>query len=92
MKKLILTLFFVGLPAMANAKTITVKVRGMVCAFCAQGIEKKLKALPEVAKVQVSLESKLVSIETKDGKDISDSALSAIITDSGYNVQGIERK
>ncbi|RYZ92214.1 MAG: heavy-metal-associated domain-containing protein [Proteobacteria bacterium] len=79
------------LPHFATAKPITVQVKGMVCAFCAQGIEKKLKALPDVNTVKVSLESKKVEIDTKLEKDISDDQLSKIITDAGYGVVKIER-
>jgi mercuric ion binding protein len=68
-----------------------VQVNGMVCAFCAQGIEKKFKALPEVASIKVSLETKKVELDTQEGKDISDEQIKKIITDSGYEIVKIER-
>jgi len=45
MKQTIVTLalLIVG-PGSLFADTITAKIHGMVCAFCAQGIEKKFKA------------------------------------------------
>jgi mercuric ion binding protein len=79
------------LPFLAEAKSISVQVKGMVCAFCAQGIEKKFKSLPEITKVHVSLETKLVSLETQEGKDIPDDQIKKIITESGYDVVKIER-
>lgn len=91
MKKLILIGVLLTLPALAGAKTITVKVKGMVCAFCAQGIEKKFKAMPEISSVKVSLETKNVDLETKEGKDIPDDTLGKIITEAGYDVLKIER-
>lgn len=78
-------------PLFAEAKPITVQVKGMVCSFCAQGIEKKLKGVPEVAKVAVNMETKLVSIETSGESDIADEKLKSIITESGYEVVKIER-
>jgi copper chaperone CopZ len=75
----------------AHAKTIQVTVDGLVCAFCAQGIEKKMKAQPATDKVFVSLEKKIVAVSLKDGQDISDDKLKAEIADAGYVVKGIAR-
>lgn len=90
-KNLILAASMFLLPLIAQAKPISVQVKGMVCGFCAQGIEKKFKALPEVEKVHVSLETKLVAVDTKEGKDITDDEIKKIVTDSGYEVVKIER-
>lgn len=91
MKKLIFTFAFIAMPLLAQAKPVTVQVKGMVCAFCAQGIEKKFKALPEIASVKVSLESKKVDLDTKEGKDLTDEQIKKIISDAGYDVLKIER-
>ena len=93
MKKLIqlvttLALFVV---ASANAATIEMNVNGLVCAFCAQGIEKKLRKLPATADVVVSLEQRLVAVSLKPGQDIQDAALRKALTDAGYTVTAIQR-
>jgi mercuric ion binding protein len=75
----------------ATAATIEMNVNGLVCAFCAQGIEKKLRKLPATADVVVSLEQRLVAVALKDGQDISDAELRKALTDAGYKVIGIER-
>jgi copper chaperone CopZ len=75
----------------ATAATIEMNVNGLVCAFCAQGIEKKLRKLPATADVVVSLEQRLVAVALKDGQDISDAELRKALTDAGYKVMGIER-
>ena len=90
-RKLILAAALLVAPVLAQAKPIKVQVKGMVCAFCAQGIEKKFKALPEAASIKVSLESKIVDIDTKEGKDIPDDQIKKIITEAGYDVVKIER-
>jgi copper chaperone CopZ len=77
--------------AAAQAKTIEITVDGLVCAFCAQGIEKKMKTQAATDKVFVSLEKKIVAVSLKDGQDISDEKLKAEITDAGYLVKGIKR-
>lgn len=75
----------------ASATTIEMNVNGLVCAFCAQGIEKKLRKLPATADVVVSLEQRLVAVAVKDGQDIPDADLRKALTDAGYTVTGIQR-
>ncbi len=77
--------------AVAQAGTIEMKVNGLVCAFCARGIEKTFHKNPAVADVVVSLEDKLVAVQIKDGADISDQELRATLTDAGYDIKTIER-
>ena len=91
MKSLILTIVATLVATSASAGTIEMKVYGLVCGFCAQGIEKTLRKNPATADVLVSLEDKLVVVSTRDGQDISDADLTKALTDSGYDVKGITR-
>jgi copper chaperone CopZ len=75
----------------AHAETIEIKVNGLVCGFCAQGIEKTLRRNPSTADILVSLEDRLVAVETKEGQDISDEELETALRDSGYDVTEITR-
>jgi copper chaperone CopZ len=75
----------------AAAGTIEMKVNGLVCAFCAQGIEKTLRKNPATQDVIVSLEHKLVAVATKDGQDIPDADLTTALKDAGYDVKSIAR-
>jgi mercuric ion binding protein len=75
----------------AQAATIEMHVNGLVCAFCAQGIEKKLRKFPATADVVVSLEERLVAVALHDGQDISDADLRKALTNAGYTVTAIER-
>ena len=77
--------------AFAEAETIEMNVNGLVCAFCAQGIEKQLRKFPATADVLVSLEQKLVAVELKDGLDIPDTELRRALTNAGYTVKAIQR-
>lgn len=78
-------------PAFAGQKTIQVGLDGLVCAFCAQGVEKKMKAQAATDKVFVSLDKKMALVSLKDGKDIPDATIKAEITDAGYVVTSIAR-
>lgn len=68
------------------ASTIKAEVNGMVCAFCAKGIEKKLGSLPQAKAVFVDLKSRVVALELKDGQTIAMDDFKAIIKDAGYDV------
>lgn len=76
----------------AFAKEALVTVKGMVCAFCAQGITKKFNSEAAVANTVVKLEDGTVRLTFKDGQDLSDEKISAILKDSGYNAAAITRK
>jgi len=89
LKTLISLLLTAG--ASAQAATIEMNVNGLVCAFCAQGIEKQLRKFPATADVVVSLEEKLVAVALKDGQDIPDAELRRALTNAGYTVKTIQR-
>lgn len=72
-------------------RTIEMRVDGLVCAFCAQGISKKLGKLEATQEVLVNLENGLVAIALKVGQDLSDDSLRRTLTDAGYTVKAIER-
>ncbi len=89
--QLLLALTLFGVAASCTAATIEMTVNGLVCAFCAQGIEKKLKKFPATAEVLVSLEHRLVAVSLKEGQDIPDEDLRKALTDAGYTVKAISR-
>jgi copper chaperone CopZ len=89
--QLLLAVTLLAVAASSSAATIEMSVNGLVCAFCAQGIEKKLKKFPATAEVVVSLEHRLVAVSLKDGQDIPDADLRKALTDAGYTVKAISR-
>jgi copper chaperone CopZ len=89
--QLLLAVTLLAVAANSTAATIEMTVNGLVCAFCAQGIEKKLKKFPATAEVLVSLEHRLVAVSLKDGQDIADADLRKALTDAGYTVKEISR-
>ena len=87
-----IVVFVLFLTSMAvEASTIEMNVNGLVCAFCAKGIEKQLRKFPATADVVVSLEQKLVAVALKDGQDIPDAELRRALTNAGYTVKSIQR-
>ena len=93
MRHILLTLVVLaGLSVSTLAETITTTVNGMVCAFCATGIEQTFRKQPEVATVKVNLPNKLVTITTKPGKTLSDAKIKEVVTYSGYTMGKIVRE
>jgi periplasmic mercuric ion binding protein len=76
--------------AFAATQTIKVSVNGMVCAFCAQGIDKKLRALSQTKDVYVNLKQRIVAIELKEGQTLANETVKDLIKDAGYDVTAIE--
>ncbi len=66
-------------------------MNGLVCGFCAQGIEKTLRRNAATDDVFVSLENRLVAIATKPDADIPDEVLRKALQDAGYDVKAIAR-
>jgi copper chaperone CopZ len=75
----------------AHAATIELTVNGLVCGFCAQGIEKTLRRNAATDDVFVSLENRLVAVATKPDADIPDEVLRKALQDAGYDVKAIAR-
>lgn len=90
-KRLIISAAILLAASPALAENIKVSVNGLVCAFCATGIEKTFNAQPAVEKVNVNLESKLVTIDTKPNQKLDDATVTKLITDAGYSVTNIAR-
>lgn len=87
------TLFFLTTQALAGEiSDIEVKVKGMVCSFCVQGIEKKFKGETSVDSVKVNLDESLVSIWLKENQALSNERIETLVKDSGYNVAEIKRQ
>jgi cation transport ATPase len=94
MKKIIAILFttlsLAAGAAQAAVQTIKAEVNGMVCAFCAQGIDKKLRALSQTKDVYVNLKNKIVAVELKEGQTLSENTVKDLVKDAGYDVTKIQ--
>jgi len=88
LKSTIFVMLFSSLVSLsAHAVESTVfTVNGMVCAFCAQGIEKKLKSMSETAAVFVDLAAKTVIVEAKPDMKVPVDKVMLEIKDAGYDV------
>lgn len=87
------TLALTALPASASTQEVAsakISVNGMVCAFCAQGIEKRLTAMPENGPLYINLSRKVVAVQPKAGQTLDVERLKREIRDAGYEVTSVE--
>ena len=78
-----------ALPSFA-VSSLRATVNGMVCPFCAQGIEKRIAKMDATKAVFVDLKNKTVAVEPKDGAQLDEKAIAAEIKDAGYDVVRME--
>lgn len=84
--------FLISMPAMATPhEDIAIKVNGMVCDFCAQSVWKVFEDYEVVNKVDVNLDTGVVTVHLKSGKTLDDHSLHEAITYAGYDLVSIER-
>ena len=91
MKKLFLIAVLAIFTNTAYATTsIHANVKCMVCAFCAKGINKKLRELEATQDVWVDLKNHMVVVELKEQKTMTLEAFTKLIKDAGYDVDNVE--
>ena len=88
---LIMVIGILLLPLTASAEELRISIKGMVCAFCAQGIKKQFSALPEVQAVEPNMSEKVVKLTLKPGTTLSEEKIKELITDAGFETLSIER-
>lgn len=72
--------------------SLSITVNGMVCSFCAQGVEKKFKARAEINTVEVDLDTKTVHLTFKQNQTMPEADIKKMIQDSGFDVVSVEKK
>jgi copper chaperone CopZ len=88
------TAALLALPAAAlaadAAQSLKLQVNGMVCSFCAQGIEKRLKALPAAGPIFIDLRNKIVAVEPRPGQALDAERVASEVREAGYEVVATE--
>ena len=93
MKKTLLILLL-GLMLCANsfaAEIITVRVNGMVCDFCARGLEKTFTKQESIDSIDVNLTEKVLTITLKEGAALDNEIIEKLVANAGYKIEEIIR-
>jgi cation transport ATPase len=73
-----------------TASSLKLQVNGMVCSFCAQGIEKRLKSLPDTGAIFIDLRNNVVAVEPRAGQTLDAQRVATEVREAGYDVVGTE--
>jgi copper chaperone CopZ len=91
MKKIIIILCLVfGIHTNAQISKAEIVATGLTCSMCSNAINKQLKKLPEVDKVEVDLESNTFTVFLKKDNKITPRILKDCIQDAGFFVGSME--
>ena len=71
--------------------SVRLRVDGMVCPFCAYGLEKRLQEIASIDAVLMRISDGLVQIRTKEDQELTDEALTDAVKKSGFALREIER-
>ncbi len=95
MKKFFLSVFLaaavLGAPAVSLAApaSVTVRVDGLSCPFCAYGLEKRIKKMEGVKDLTIDIETGTVTVIYKDKKFFTEQGLSKTVKEAGFTPRGI---
>lgn len=93
--QLFLMLTVISLPLSAKAADdydILIKADGMVCDFCAQSLNKVFTKKESVESIDVDLDTSAITVNLKQGQDLTDDEIKELIEWGGYDLVSIERK
>ncbi len=71
--------------------TVVLRVDGMVCPFCAYGLEKRLREIAAIDSVIVRLSDGFVLIREKEGHQTTEVTLQKIVTKAGFTLREVNR-
>ncbi len=78
--------------AFADDGPYRIRVDGLSCPFCSYGIEKKLKSLDGVTRVEVDMEKGVVTVRVAPDATVSDERLRQAVRDAGFTPREIVRE
>ena len=87
----ILLLFvFTAMTATNQPQKVTVRVDGLACPFCAYGLEKKLKKIEGVEKLEIKINEGLVTLYYKQGTKIDKEQITKKVKEAGFTPRELQ--
>lgn len=77
--------------ATLEGASITMRVDGMSCPFCAYGLEKRIMEIEAVDAVLIRISDGLVQIRAKETMSVDDGALRDAVDRAGFSLKEIHR-
>lgn len=91
---LLLVAAVLGAPAvsLAGPASVTVRVDGLSCPFCAYGLEKRIKKMEGVKDLTIDIENGTVTVVYQDKKFFTEQGLSKTVKEAGFTPKGMVLK
>ncbi len=86
------TLLSWSLSVFAAGSQYTMRVDGLACPYCAYGIEKKLARIDGVEKIDVDLEKGLVTVQVREGVQITEPQMKRLFKEAGFTYRRMTRR
>lgn len=78
-----------SLAALAAGTQYALRVDGLACPYCAYGIEKKLKQIEGMEKIDVDLEKGLVTVNVREGVALTEPQMDQLFKDAGFTYRSM---
>ena len=79
-----------ALPALAAGLHYQIRGDCLACPYCAYGIEKKLKQIDGVGKIDVDLDKGLVDVDVADGTTLTEPQMKKLFKDAGFTYRSMK--
>jgi len=79
-----------AVPVFAEIKTVSLHVDGLSCPFCALSLEKKLKGVDGVSKVDVHLKKAITELTMKPESQLDLIAVQTAVKEAGFTLKDIQ--
>jgi copper chaperone len=76
---------------LADGTRYQMRVDGLACPFCAYGVEKNLKKIDGVEKIEVDLNNGLVTVNVAAGVTLTDAQMVELFTDAGFTFRSMSQ-
>lgn len=86
---LMMIAFVASTSALADGTRYQMRVDGLACPYCAYGIEKNLKKIDGVEKIDVDLDNGLVIVNVTSGVTFTDAQMVKLFTDAGFTFRSM---
>lgn len=86
---LVLMFFSFSPPSFAQVEELTLRVDGLACAFCAYGLEKKLKSLEGIKSLDISLKKGIAKLVFKEDNNVDLTKIKTMVKNAGYTLRSI---
>ncbi len=86
----IISLYILTPFSAAYANTLIAKIDGMVCAFCAVGLEEQIKKDPATSTVKISMDDSTVTVISKPEKTVLPKTIEKAVYYMGFTLKDLK--